>query len=63
MTLEKPTLHKPIMYQEILDIFAAKNGDKETFMDATFGRGGHTKKILDAYPMNLQLRQRLHQII
>lgn len=45
-----PQLHKPIMYQEILDIFSEKTGPKETFLDATFGRGGHTKKILDTYP-------------
>lgn len=50
MTAEKAILHKPIMYQEILNIFSEKNGDKKTFLDATFGRGGHTKKILDAFP-------------
>ena len=47
-------LHKPIMYQEILDIFSEKIGSKEKFLDATFGRGGHTKKILDAFP-NIQV--------
>jgi 16S rRNA (cytosine1402-N4)-methyltransferase len=48
------TLHKPIMYQEILDIFSEKEGPKEKFLDATFGRGGHTKKILDTFP-NIQV--------
>lgn len=47
-------LHKPIMYQEILNIFSEKAGSKNTFLDATFGRGGHTKKILDAFP-NIQV--------
>lgn len=50
MTTEKVILHKPIMFQEILNIFAEKTGPKDTFLDATFGRGGHTKKILDAFP-------------
>lgn len=49
-----PILHKPIMYQEILDIFSEKTGTKETFLDATFGRGGHTRKILDTFP-NIQV--------
>lgn len=49
--LTAPTiLHKPIMYQEILNIFSEKEGPKERFLDATFGRGGHTKKILDTFP-------------
>lgn len=47
---QQPQLHKPIMYQEILDIFSDKAGPKETFLDATFGRGGHTRKILNAFP-------------
>lgn len=51
MTNQEPKLlHKPIMYQEILNIFSEKEGTKENFLDATFGRGGHTKKILDAFP-------------
>ncbi len=47
-------LHKPIMVQEILEIFSEKAGAKDKFLDATFGRGGHTKKILDTYP-NIQV--------
>lgn len=38
------------MYQEILNIFSEKEGLKENFLDATFGRGGHTRKILEAFP-------------
>ena len=49
-----PQLHIPIMYQEILDIFSEKTGSKGTFLDATFGRGGHTKKFLDTFP-NIQV--------
>lgn len=52
--LHKPILHKPILAQEILDIFSEKEGPKDTFLDATFGRGGHTKKILDTFP-NIQV--------
>ncbi len=50
MTDNTKILHKPIMFQEILDIFSDKAGPKDKFLDATFGRGGHTKKILDTYP-------------
>lgn len=50
MTDNSKPLHKPIMYQEILNIFSEKEGPKEKFLDATFGRGGHTKKILDTFP-------------
>lgn len=54
MTENIKILHKPIMYQEILDIFSEKAGPKDKFLDATFGRGGHTKKILDTFP-NIQV--------
>lgn len=51
---ENVILHKPILAQEILNIFSEKEGSKDTFLDATFGRGGHTKKILDTFP-NIQV--------
>ena len=54
MKLDGEILHKPIMVQEILQIFSEKAGAKDKFLDATFGRGGHTKKILDTYP-NIQV--------
>lgn len=50
----KPILHKPILAEEILQIFSEKTGAKNKFLDATFGRGGHTKKILDTFP-NIQV--------
>jgi 16S rRNA (cytosine1402-N4)-methyltransferase len=42
-------IHKPVMCQEILDLFSARPGPLH-FVDATFGRGGHTCALLDAMP-------------
>ncbi len=43
-------LHKPIHVKEIVHLFSEKKGDKKTFLDATFGRGGHTKKMFEFFP-------------
>ncbi len=43
-------LHKPIMVKEIISIFSEKKGSKETFLDTTFGRGGHTRKVMESFP-------------
>jgi len=39
------TLHQPVMLQEVVE--ALKPEDNATFIDATFGRGGYTGRILD----------------
>ena len=39
------TLHKSVLLDESLELLNIKKG--ETYIDATFGGGGHTKKILD----------------
>lgn len=49
VTENKP-LHAPIMLQEIVNLFSEKAGPKEKFLDATFGRGGHTKELLRIFP-------------
>lgn len=43
-------LHQPILVNEIVRIFSEKEGKKENFLDATFGRGGHTKKMMQGFP-------------
>jgi 16S rRNA (cytosine1402-N4)-methyltransferase len=39
-------LHQPVMLNEVVE--ALKPEDNATFIDATFGRGGYTRAILDA---------------
>ena len=39
------TLHQPVMLQEVVE--ALKPEDNATFIDATFGRGGYTTRILN----------------
>lgn len=43
------TAHWPVMCQEIVRLLSSQPG-KPHFVDATFGRGGHTKSLLDAIP-------------
>ncbi len=40
------TLHQPVMLNEMLD--ALEPRDRETYVDATFGRGGYSRGILEA---------------
>lgn len=42
-------MHKPVLYREILDLWKNSPHDAH-FLDATFGRGGHTSAILDHFP-------------
>lgn len=39
-------MHVPVLMNEVMDALAVKSG--EWYLDGTFGRGGHTKAILDA---------------
>ena len=42
-------MHQPVMTKRIIDIFS-KAPQPMHFLDATFGRGGHAKALLDAFP-------------
>jgi len=41
--------HWPVMCQEIVQLLSNRS-EKSHFIDATFGRGGHTQAVLDAMP-------------
>lgn len=45
-------MHKPVLLQEVIDF--AKAAEPRTLLDGTFGRGGHTRALLDAIP-NLKI--------
>ena len=40
------TLHQPVMLVEVVEALAPK--DNAAYIDATFGRGGYTKAVLEA---------------
>ncbi len=42
--------HKPVLLGEILEFFKAHEGEKKSYWDGTFGRGGHLKAVLEAFP-------------
>lgn len=46
--MKKATVHKPVLVQEVLTYLAP--GPHETFLDVTFGSGGHTRAILEKEP-------------
>ena len=39
--------HAPVLAQEAVDALATERNPEGVFVDATFGRGGHAKRILD----------------
>ena len=41
-----PQLHEPVLKNEVIEALSIKAGG--TYIDATFGRGGHTKSILNS---------------
>ena len=42
--------HIPVLLQDVLSFIENSPNQKGFLLDGTFGRGGHTKAILDAYP-------------
>lgn len=42
-------IHSPVMLPEVLDLICTK--EDGLYLDATFGRGGHTAALLDKLPM------------
>jgi 16S rRNA (cytosine1402-N4)-methyltransferase len=42
--------HKPVFLNKILEVFATREQPVTHYFDGTFGRGGHTKAILNHYP-------------
>lgn len=44
------TLHKPVFLETVLDVFSNHEGPVRTVFDGTFGRGGHTRAMLEKFP-------------
>ncbi|MDZ4663155.1 MAG: 16S rRNA (cytosine(1402)-N(4))-methyltransferase RsmH [Pseudomonadota bacterium] len=42
--------HKPVMIKEVIDLFCERIPPTKKFLDATFGRGGHTRALLEHIP-------------
>lgn len=42
--------HVPVLKDEIIDYFQKTQRPVRRFLDATFGRGGHTRAILETFP-------------
>ena len=42
-------LHTPVLLEEILKVFSEQTRPMNFFMDGTFGRGGHCRKILERF--------------
>lgn len=42
--------HAPVMLNEVIAIFKESQTPLKTFLDGTFGRGGHTKAIAENFP-------------
>jgi 16S rRNA (cytosine1402-N4)-methyltransferase len=53
MTQRTQYAHQPVMLEEVLDLLL--NDDKGLYIDATFGRGGHSRALLDALSADARL--------
>jgi 16S rRNA (cytosine1402-N4)-methyltransferase len=42
--------HISVMMNEVLELFGQFNGEPQTLLDGTFGRGGHCTTLLQKYP-------------
>lgn len=48
---DKPKpLHIPVLLDEVLESFASYEGSPSQMLDGTFGRGGHTRALMERYP-------------
>ena len=47
---ESPTAHVPVFLSAVLDVFKEARGPVKVAFDGTFGRGGHTRAVLEAWP-------------
>ena len=43
-------LHQPVLLGEIMQVFELCKITPHTYLDGTFGRGGHLRAVLDRYP-------------
>ena len=43
-------LHKPVLLEEILQIYKQSKAEPMTYWDGTFGRGGHLRAVLEQFP-------------
>ncbi len=50
MNSNSPVLHQPVLLKEILQIFTVCKKLPHTYLDGTFGRGGHLRAVLNAFP-------------
>lgn len=48
MKLKKVTVHKPVLVHEVLEYLQVR--PHKTYLDVTFGSGGHSRAILEAEP-------------
>jgi 16S rRNA (cytosine1402-N4)-methyltransferase len=46
---ESKSLHIPVMLNEIVEAFSLFRGEPLRMLDGTFGRGGHSRALLDKY--------------
>lgn len=46
----KAQCHSPVLVEEILSVFSNSSKSDLTFLDGTFGRGGHSKALLKTFP-------------
>lgn len=45
-----PQLHLPVFLHDVLTVFRTKQGPVNNIFDGTFGRGGHTRALMEEWP-------------
>ncbi|HVK61949.1 MAG TPA: 16S rRNA (cytosine(1402)-N(4))-methyltransferase RsmH [Bdellovibrionales bacterium] len=48
--MSEPTAHVPVFLEAVMNIFRTAESSVLNVFDGTFGRGGHAKAVLDAWP-------------